>query len=322
MNTMHKEAVLRHPPLIGSQLEPVFNNAVQERLQLPLRTISRGLPTGLDIDIQILVAAPWIFAGQTEALETSTPPLGWPYGLKWIQLLTSGVDAYPRWFLETVPVTTARGVAAEPIAEFVMGAILCAAKQLPQAWITSPEDWQPRWLDCVSDSTVAVLGFGPIGQAVAKKALALGARVLVLRKSNQPLDLPGAEQVSNIEELVSHADHLVLAAPASAGNVGIINAKVLATAKSGLHLINVGRGDLIDDDALLSALNSHQVRLATLDTTVPEPLPMGHPYYKHDRVRISPHISGVSRHTRVALAVKFVENYHRFLGGLPLLNQL
>ncbi len=97
---------------------------------------------------------------------------------------------------------------------------------------------------------------------------------------------------------------------------------MLAAAKPGLPFINVARGELVDDEALLDALENGTVSLATLDATSPEPLPAGHPYYSHPRVRVTPHSSGLSPQTRLALAEKFVANLKRFQSGEPLLDAL
>ena len=97
-----------------------------------------------------------------------------------------------------------------------------------------------------------------------------------------------------------------------------MNRAVLARAKPGLHLVNIARGALIDDDALLEALDDGRVSQASLDVTHPEPLPAGHPYYSHPRVRLSPHTSVHTPQTRINLAAKFADNLSRFHQGAPL----
>ena len=112
---------------------------------------------------------------------------------------------------------------------------------------------------------------------------------------------------------------MVLAAPATPETAGLVDRRPAGCgAKPGLHLVNVARGALIDDDALLESLDSGQLSLASLDVTHPEPLPAGHRYYSHSRVRLSPHTSVHTPQTRINLAAKFADNLSRFRQGAPL----
>jgi phosphoglycerate dehydrogenase-like enzyme len=117
-------------------------------------------------------------------------------------------------------------------------------------------------------------------------------------------------------------EHLVLAAPLTPATRHIIDRGSLACAKPGLHIVNVARGALIDDDALLQALDTGLVGRATLDATEPEPLPSGHPFYRHPRVRLSPHASVHTPKTPERFATKFAENLARFRGGNALLDRV
>lgn len=309
-------------PVIASQLDAVFNTAVERLLGTPVRAIARCAPTALPPGIDVLVATSWLTSMAAAQRHNGSPPPGWPFGIRWIQLFSSGIDLYPDWFLHTVPVTTSRGAAAGAISEHVLAAMLAATKGLPERWIHSPEEWKVSWAASFHGCTVAILGFGPIARAIAGKTMALGAKVRILRKSDRPLELPGAEAAHDILDLVATADHLVLAAPGAPDTTHIIDRDVLNAARPGLHLINIARGELIDDQALLDAMASGRVGLATLDVTAPEPLPAHHPYYTHPRVRLTPHISAISVQTREALAEKFVENLRRFQAGEPMLDQL
>jgi phosphoglycerate dehydrogenase-like enzyme len=147
-------------------------------------------------------------------------------------------------------------------------------------------------------------------------------RVLAVRRSTGPTEVPGVVQVNGILELVSQADHLVLAAPLTPATRHVIDRNVLTHARPGLHIVNVARGALIDDDALLDALDAGLVARATLDVTEPEPLPAGHRYYQHPRVRLSPHASVHTPRTPERFAAKFAENLARFLAGATLLDRV
>jgi phosphoglycerate dehydrogenase-like enzyme len=173
-------------------------------------------------------------------------------------------------------------------------------------------------LGTVSRSTLGIVGFGAVGQALAAKALALGMRVVAIRRSDQPFEIDGVARASNLAELFERSDHVVLAAPSTAHTDYMIDARLLEHAKPGLHLINIARGALIDDAALIAALDSGRVSLATLDSTDPEPLPAGHAYYTHPRVRLSPHTSMATSGALELLTDKLVDNLARYRAGRPL----
>jgi phosphoglycerate dehydrogenase-like enzyme len=130
--------------------------------------------------------------------------------------------------------------------------------------------------------------------------------------------VPGVSFVSDIGELVQQSDHLVLAAPATESTRHIVNRALLKRAKPGLHIINVARGSLIDDDALLEALDQGLIGQASLDVTEPEPLPASHRFYSHPRVRLSPHTSAIGSHNTDELAHKFVRNFEALRTGATL----
>lgn len=112
----------------------------------------------------------------------------------------------------------------------------------------------------------------------------------------------------------------MVAAPLTEATRHIINRDVLGSAKPGLHLINIARGGLLDQEALLEALDNGQIGLASLDVTEPEPLPDGHPLYSHPRVRLSPHTSAISTNSRNEIADTFLANLERYVSGIELSN--
>lgn len=299
--------------LIASQLEPFFNEALSKRLGQSVLALPPGVPTAVPGEVVALVAAP---------IDRSLPqPPGWPFGLQWIQLVTSGLDKHPSWLLNSLPTSTARGVAAETIAEYVAAAIFDASKSMSSLRVREPEQWKSRATSAIRGSTVGVVGLGAIGQAVATKMLGLGCRVLALRRSAQPSPVSGVELTGQLGELMAASDHLVLAAPATAQTHHLINDMAFAVARHGLHLINVARGELVDDAALLRALERGVVRRATLDVTKPEPLPAGHAFYSHPGVWLTPHSSALGQASRLALVDKVLANLERRHQGLMLLDQ-
>jgi len=183
-----------------------------------------------------------------------------------------------------------------------------------------PKHWNfPRPpLDSVGGSTLALVGLGGIGTAIAHRALAFDMRVRAMRRTDAPSPIEGVEVVRSIGEIVADADHLVLAAPATARTRHLIDADVLQQVKRGIHLVNISRGALVDQDALRVALDDDRIAMATLDTVDPEPLPDGHWLYDHPKVRLSAHISWYEPQIqRVALDI-FIDNLGRFARDEPL----
>ncbi|HEX7760549.1 MAG TPA: D-isomer specific 2-hydroxyacid dehydrogenase family protein [Caulobacteraceae bacterium] len=302
--------------VIASQLNEIFNETLARHVgDAEIIALPPGSPQALPKDARILLAAPFRKAGGP--LPESPPP-GWPFDLRWVQLVSVGIDFYPTWLFDGPVVTSARGSSAVALAEFALAAVFSAAKRLPDIWIKGAEQWRPTPLAIVEGQTLGLVGFGSIGEALAPKALALGLKVIAVRRSDRPIPVAGVERVANIETLFEQSDHVVLAAPITAQTVGLVDRALLAHAKPGLHLINIARGALIDDDALLEALDAGRVSQASLDVTHPEPLPAGHPYYSHPRVRLSPHTSVHTPQTRINLAAKFADNLSRFRQGAPL----
>ncbi|MDP9502026.1 D-isomer specific 2-hydroxyacid dehydrogenase family protein [Pseudomonas protegens] len=301
---------------IASQLDEGFNQQLRQSLPgVEVLSLPRGLPNDLPGDVQVLLAAP-----HADFRDAPEPPAGWPFGLRFVQLVTSGLDYFPRWLFQDLPVASARGSTAESIAEFALAAIFAAAKQLPQVWIERAEHWQQRPLASVAGSTLGLFGFGSIARELAPKAQALGMQVLALRRSAQPFEVPGVEAVADLHELFARADHLLLAVPLTEQTRRIIDADVLAAAKPGLHLINIARGALIDQPALVQALDTGRIGLASLDVADPEPLPAGHAFYRHPRIRLSPHTSANSPRVYLNIARLLGRNLQRWSDGLPLEN--
>ena len=306
--------------IIASQLDEDYNQVLRERLasthpNAQVIGVPAGVPSDLPPQANILLARPINVRGYTAP---DTPPPGWPYGAQWVHLVSSGIDFYPRWLFDGPPVTTSRGSAADNLAEFALAAIFAASKHLPDIWVKDSQ-WSFTPLRPLKGTTLGILGFGAIGERLAHKAQALGIKVVALRQSPAPFSA-GVEAAKDIHDLFARADHLVVAAPLTETTRHIINRDVLGSAKPGLHLINIARGGLLDQEALLEALDNGQVGLASLDVTEPEPLPDGHPLYTHPRVRLSPHTSAISTNSKNEIADTFLANLERYVGGQTLAN--
>jgi phosphoglycerate dehydrogenase-like enzyme len=245
-------------------------------------------------------------------------------GVQWVQLSGTGVDnVAPAVFEQGRVVTCARGASAVPISEWVMAAILAWAKRMPETFLRErPKYWNfpnPP-LDRVEDTTLALVGLGGIGSAIATRALAFGMHVRAMRRTDAPSPIAGVEIVQSLEELLPGAAHVVLAAPATAKTQRLIDEHAFSLMTPGVHLVNIARGKLVDQDALRVALDGGTVAQATLDTVDPEPLPEGHWLYSHPKVRLTAHVSWYTPQLQAAAVEILVDNVGRWLRGDPLLH--
>jgi phosphoglycerate dehydrogenase-like enzyme len=244
-------------------------------------------------------------------------------GVKWVQTLGTGVDAFPLDRVGDRVLTCSRGASAIPISEWVLATMLAFEKRLPDSWIAQkPQTWNfPAGgsLGALHGRTLALVGLGGIGSAVAERALPFGMQVRALRRSNAPSPVSGVAVVTSLPELLNAADHVVVTAPATPETRNLVDSAAFSMMKPGVHLVNIARGSLIDQDALRDALESDIVAMASLDTVTPEPLPEGHWMYTHAKVRLSPHISWSMPEALDALLEVFIENLGRYERGEPLL---
>lgn len=299
--------------LIASQLEDAFNDRLRAH---PLRPSVVGVPeerpweAAGDADLLLVRPSPaW------QRLKSSARPEAWPGRLRWVYSASVGVDFYPRWLLEAPLVTCGRGVASNEIADYVIAAIYAHTKDLEAVRARRPSEWRQTPLGRVSGSTLGIIGLGAIGTEVARRAIALGMRVTAARRRCLPSPVAGVELLADLSGVVASADHLLLALPATDATHRLIDARVLAHAKPTAHLINVARGSILDQEALVGALCAGRLGFATLDVTEPEPLPEGHPLWSQARVRLTPHISSNYTVVRDLLFDKIVADIGQFVRG-------
>nr|WP_249420605.1 NAD(P)-dependent oxidoreductase [Rhabdothermincola salaria] len=201
--------------------------------------------------------------------------------------------------------------------------MLAFEKRLPDVWIHEPP---AQWnmpaapLGTLHGRRVGLVGLGGIGTAIAERLVPFGCEVRALRRSDRPSPVAGVELVADIDALVDECHHVVLVAPLTEATRGLIDARVLAEMLPGVHLVNVARGPLVDQDALRDALDRGHVACASIDAPDPEPLPEGHWMYSHPRVRLSPHVSWNWPGAGADLYRAFRENLARHLAGEPLEN--
>lgn len=247
--------------------------------------------------------------------------------LRWLHTPSAGVDSLliPEVLAHKIVLTNSAGAHAIPIAEFVLLGMLNHAKRASDLAALTPERaWaQGRTIQLgeLYEKTVVILGLGHIGQEIARRAAAFGMRVLGSRRRPAPID--GIERVVGEDawrELLPKADYLVLATPLTSATKGMIDAAALAQLRPSAYLVNIARGEIIDTDALIAALEQGRLAGAALDVVPEEPLPPEHPLWRTPNVWITPHISASSPRTSERAITIFLENVRRDLVGQPFVN--
>ncbi|WP_442961105.1 D-2-hydroxyacid dehydrogenase [Pseudarthrobacter sp. J64] len=251
----------------------------------------------------------------------------WPHAesLKWVHVAAAGVDAmmFEELRASDVVVTNAHGTFDRPIAEFVLASILAHDKQLHRSKsLQQQHTWQHRELTPTEGSHALVVGTGGIGRATARLLRAAGLEVRGAGRTAREDD-PDFGTVYSSEDLARHvgwADHVVLIAPLTEQTRNMLDAQVLAAMKPSAHLINVGRGALVDEAALVTALREGLIAAASLDVFNEEPVPASHPFWDLENVHMSAHMCGDVVGWRDTLARQFLANLRRWSSGGALEN--
>ena len=244
--------------------------------------------------------------------------------LEWIHVAGAGVDAVMTADIAAsdVVVTNARGVFNRPIAETVAAMMLVFAKDmLTTIALQARRSWFHRDTEMLAGQTALIVGAGEIGRAIGRALSALGVEVTgVATSERHDRDLGRVRSVEELDALLPTADFVVLVLPLTHLTRGMIGAEQLALMKTTARLINVGRGQLIDEGAMIAALRSGSIGGAALDVFQTEPLPPESPLWTMPNVIVSPHMSADFHGWLEALAEQFYDNLDRWLGGRTLLN--
>ncbi len=256
--------------------------------------------------------------------------------LRWIHVSAAGVGSllFPALVESDVLFTNGRGLHAVSMAEHALGMMLAFARKLHLARDRQQErrwDQAGIWMDAppvgqLAGGTLGLVGFGAVGSALAERAAALGMRVVAVRRhpvtAPEGSPAPAHEQwgVERLPELLARADWVVLAAPHTEATRGLIGRAELARMKPGAVLVNLGRGALVDEEALVEALRAGRLAGAALDVVRHEPLPAESPLWTLPNVILSPHTSGCGPRYWERAVEQFERNLERFLDGRPLFN--
>ncbi len=289
-----------------------------------LVTISlEGLADGPLDDVEVMLRGP-LPAATFERILARAPRLAW------VHSATAGVERLlvPAAAGRGLVITNARGVFSEPIAEYVMMMILATIRRLPELLELQRErTWQPLSATEMRDITVGIVGLGSIGRSVASRALAFGSRVIAIRRSEagppEGAGLEGIDRVlrpDQLPELLAESDMVVLALPLTRDTTDLFDARMLARMRPGSWLINVARGGLVDERALLRALRDGPMAGAILDAFKEEPLPPDSALYGMPNLIVTPHTSWTSGRVLDRTIELFRDNLLRYIAGDPLHN--
>jgi phosphoglycerate dehydrogenase-like enzyme len=244
--------------------------------------------------------------------------------LRWIHSVSVGVESMmtPCVRLRGLTVTNGRGVFSVPIAEYVMTMMLAICRRLPQLMELQRErTWQPIEALELADATIGLLGVGDIGREVARLAGPFGPRIVAVRRRPNAAPVPGVEVLGDLKampELLAVSDFVVLALPLTGETETLIDDDALASFKPGSWLINVARGALVDETALLRALRGGRIGGAVLDAFREEPLPETSPFYRLSNCIVTPHTSWSSAAVLGRTFDVFCDNLRRYRASQPL----
>ncbi|MBS1907096.1 MAG: D-2-hydroxyacid dehydrogenase [Actinobacteria bacterium] len=247
--------------------------------------------------------------------------------LRWVMTTAAGGGAQikaaelARADLDRIVFTTSAGVHGSPLAEFAVFGVLAGAKELPRlAAAKAAGQWPERFeMRQVDEMTVLVVGLGGIGAECARRFRALGARVWGTSRSGRPVE--GVDRLIPLDRLIEtvrDVDAIVVTLPGTEQTRHLIGAEVLAAVKPGTILASVGRGTVIDEAALVTALEDGRISFAAMDVFEVEPLPAASPLWEHPRVLISPHTAALSAKEEERIARRFAADATRLLDGSPL----
>jgi len=248
--------------------------------------------------------------------------------VRWVHSRSAGLDSllFPELVESPVPLTNGSGVFSPSLGEFALAAILYFAKDFRRMIRNQVAGrWEQFDIVEISGQTVGIVGYGDIGRAVATRVRAMGMRVHAVKRHGPPLYNvdPLVDQIYSPEhrvEMISRCDYIVASAPLTEETRGMIGEAEFAAMKPSAVVINVGRGPVIDEDAMLNALTAGRIKGAGLDVFTHEPLPEGHPFYRLENVLLSPHCADHTADWLEQAMRFFLENFERFRKGEPLRN--
>jgi len=266
---------------------------------------------------QFIEIADIIFSGSSFPVEY----LSKAKNLKWIQSMSAGVENFMR--SKVIPahvlITKPKGIFGPHMAEYVIGYILALSQKMKRVFENQKKRvWDPFIVETIHNKVAGVMGLGSVGTHVAYKLHLMGVEVIGYEERERNLPFIKHEYSKlELNEFLEIADYVIITLPLTENTVGLLGERQLASMKKSAYLINVSRGPLVQEEALIYALKTHQIAGAVLDVFDKEPLPKEHPFWEMENVIITPHISAPS--LPEDLAKIFLENLKRFEEGKDLI---
>jgi phosphoglycerate dehydrogenase-like enzyme len=246
---------------------------------------------------------------------------------RWIHSMWTGVEGIlvPEMLKHPAPLTNGRGVFRWPLADWVTAIMLHFALDLGRVIRQQQQGvWQGFVSTSLEGKTLGIVGYGEIGSAAAARARVFGMRVAALRRRRELFNGDGLVdeyfESATLKSMLAASDYVLVALPLTPDTRGMLGEPEISSMKSSAVLINVGRGPVIDEPALIRSLSSGALRGAALDVFAVEPLPAGHPFWTMPNVLLSPHTADRVEGFLVPAINSFMENLKRFLSDAPLLN--
>lgn len=252
----------------------------------------------------------------------------WPANpkIKWVHATSAGVDAllFPALAESDIPITNAKGIFDRGIAEYVLGAVLLFAKDtMGNLALQREHRWQHRDTEMIDQRRALIVGAGSIGGEVARLLKAVGMQVTgIARRAREDVNFDVVLGNDCLFDCLSVADYVVITAPLTEDTQGLFDDRAFAAMKSGARLINVGRGPIVQTEALLASLQSGHLAGAALDVFEQEPVPEDHPLWEQPNVMMSAHMAGDFIGWQTALGEQFVANFKGWQQGQALFNQV
>jgi phosphoglycerate dehydrogenase-like enzyme len=248
--------------------------------------------------------------------------------LKWIQLTSAGVDRFlnPELLKSNITLANVSGIHATPIGEFVIEMMLMFVKKAPKCFeMKQKHEWQRFTPSVLRGKTVGIIGLGSIGKEVARLSKAFGMKVIAVRRSIKTGHARNVDILyssTQLPKLLAESDFVALCLPLTPETTKIIGTKELHMMKPTAYLINIGRGPIIDEPALIQALQEKLIAGAGLDVFATEPLPKESLIWELPNVIYSPHVSGGMEDYMARATEVFCQNLRRYLEGKRLLNMV
>jgi phosphoglycerate dehydrogenase-like enzyme len=247
--------------------------------------------------------------------------------VEWVHSMWTGLEEvlFPELMESAVPLTNSRGIFARSLGEFAIAGMLYFAKQIERMKSQQARAlWQPFEVEELHGRVLGIVGYGSIGRAAAERASAFGMRIHALRRHTERAAedalVERAYGAGELTLLMAASDYVLAAAPLTAETRGLIGAQAIAAMKPSAVLINLGRGPVVEEEALVRALRAGAIRGAVLDVFNAEPLKPEHPFWSMENVLLSPHTADRTATWLEEAVELFLENYKRFAAGEPLLN--